>query len=219
MPKRGRIEARQARPAPSALPRLQDLGRVALFGWDQRSLVFTMARLPASLPLRRGLAAACRMRMLGARRQRRVLRRLRAFVPLKPLLQVNVFGPKFCSFQPKSRDFRHQQANDRLSLRRPTRDLLFCDFQRHAIGVAKIACREKASFRPQINPGCERLRFHIDHVLPIKHGGNTTLANLCLACVSCSLRKGAKTHAIDPESGSSVPLFDPRRNDWGEHFC
>lgn len=31
--------------------------------------------------------------------------------------------------------------------------------------------------------------------------------------------KGAKTHAIDPESGSSVPLFDPRRNDWGEHFC
>ena len=167
MPKRGRIDARQARPAPSALPRLQDLGRVALFGWDQRSLVFAMARLPALLPLRRSPAAACRMRMLGARRQRRVLRRLWAFVPLKPVLQVNVFGSKFCRlsskfghFQPKGRDLRHQQANDRLSLRRPTRDLLFCDFQRHAIGVAKIACREKPSFRPQINPGCERLRSH-----------------------------------------------------------
>ena len=52
----------------------------------------------------------------------------------------------------------------------------------------------------------QEARFHIDHILPVKHGGETTLQNRCLACVSCSLRKGAKTHAVDPESGTSVLL-------------
>ena len=92
----------------------------------------------------------------------------------------------------------------------------------HVPAVLKAAVEQRASRRCEycrLSQAGQEARFHIDHVLPIKHGGNTTLANLCLACVSCSLRKGAKTHAIDPESGSSVPLFDPRRNDWGEHFC
>lgn len=33
--------------------------------------------------------------------------------------------------------------------------------------------------------------FHIDHVIPIAAGGGTVAANLALACVSCSLYKGA----------------------------
>ncbi len=92
----------------------------------------------------------------------------------------------------------------------------------HVPAVLKAAVEQRASRRCEycrLSQAGQEARFHIDHVLPIKHGGNTTLANLCLACVSCSLRKGAKTHAIDPESGSSVPLFNPRRSDWGEHFC
>lgn len=32
--------------------------------------------------------------------------------------------------------------------------------------------------------------FHIDHVIPVVAGGETTAENLALACVSCSLRKG-----------------------------
>jgi 5-methylcytosine-specific restriction endonuclease McrA len=34
--------------------------------------------------------------------------------------------------------------------------------------------------------------FHIDHVTPRHAGGKTTLPNLALACVSCSLRKGPR---------------------------
>jgi len=39
--------------------------------------------------------------------------------------------------------------------------------------------------------------FHIDHILPESEGGMTELDNLALACVSCSLRKGARRAAVD----------------------
>jgi hypothetical protein len=60
--------------------------------------------------------------------------------------------------------------------------------------------------------------FHVDHVVPIAAGGETTFENLALACVSCSLRKGARRTAPDPETGTNVPLFNPRRDSWRLHF-
>jgi hypothetical protein len=60
--------------------------------------------------------------------------------------------------------------------------------------------------------------FHIDHVIPRVAGGPNTADNLALACVSCSLRKWAKQTAADPDSGEEVPLFNPRTQDWDEHF-
>lgn len=60
--------------------------------------------------------------------------------------------------------------------------------------------------------------FHVDHVVPRAVGGKTTIANLALACVSCSLRKWAKQAATDPESGQTEPLFNPRTQTWSEHF-
>lgn len=61
--------------------------------------------------------------------------------------------------------------------------------------------------------------FHIDHITPVVAGGESVAENLALACVSCSLRKGARQTAVDPESGQSVPLFHPRRETWSEHFA
>jgi len=29
--------------------------------------------------------------------------------------------------------------------------------------------------------------FHIEHIRPLKHGGNSTASNLCLACSFCNL--------------------------------
>lgn len=60
--------------------------------------------------------------------------------------------------------------------------------------------------------------FHIDHIQSQVRGGETTLANLALACVTCSLRKGARTHARDVQSGRTVRLFHPRRDTWSNHF-
>lgn len=60
--------------------------------------------------------------------------------------------------------------------------------------------------------------FHLDHVVPRIAGGPTTADNLALACVSCSLRKGARQSCLDEESGEEVPLFNPRTDDWADHF-
>ena len=60
--------------------------------------------------------------------------------------------------------------------------------------------------------------FHVDHITPVIAGGATALHNLALACVSCSLRKGARRMVVDAESGEIVPIFDPRRDSWREHF-
>jgi len=60
--------------------------------------------------------------------------------------------------------------------------------------------------------------FHVDHVWPRSAGGATTLENLALACVSCSLRKAARTGAPDPETGVTEPLFNPRQQRWPDHF-
>jgi hypothetical protein len=64
----------------------------------------------------------------------------------------------------------------------------------------------------------QEAQFHIDHVLPVVHGGKTAEENLALACVSCSLRKAARLYAIDPETGAQVRLFNPRVDRWSEHF-
>jgi 5-methylcytosine-specific restriction endonuclease McrA len=61
--------------------------------------------------------------------------------------------------------------------------------------------------------------FHIDHVTPRTNDGATTLENLALACVSCSLRKAAREKARDPKTGKVVPLFNPRIHPWREHFA
>ena len=61
--------------------------------------------------------------------------------------------------------------------------------------------------------------FHVDHVLPRSQNGPTELANLALACVTCSLRKAARTAANDPRTGNAVRLFSPRSDLWTDHFA
>lgn len=60
--------------------------------------------------------------------------------------------------------------------------------------------------------------FHIDHVVPLAAGGPTTEDNLALACVACSLYKGARQEIEDPETGASIKIFNPCQQSWSEHF-
>lgn len=57
-----------------------------------------------------------------------------------------------------------------------------------------------------------------DHIIAKKHGGLTTLANLCLACFNCNRFKGSNIASIDSISGNLTPLFNPREQLWNEHF-
>jgi hypothetical protein len=61
-------------------------------------------------------------------------------------------------------------------------------------------------------------RFSVDHIRPTKHGGNDALSNLALSCLRCNLYKGSNLTGIDPQDGTVVPLFDPRRDNWLQHF-
>ena len=60
--------------------------------------------------------------------------------------------------------------------------------------------------------------FHVDHVIPVVAGGSTTADNLALACVACSLYKGAKQEIEDPKTGTLVTVFNPRQQVWENHF-
>ena len=60
--------------------------------------------------------------------------------------------------------------------------------------------------------------FHIDHVIPVIAGGETTPENLALACVSCSLRKGARQELVDVETGECAYIFNPRQQQWSINF-
>src|SRR5262249_11347119 len=70
----------------------------------------------------------------------------------------------------------------------------------------------------QLAQAGQEATFHVDHVQPIADDGPTTLDNLALACVSCSLKKGAKTRALDPVTGKDVSLFHPRLDRWSDRF-
>jgi HNH endonuclease len=60
--------------------------------------------------------------------------------------------------------------------------------------------------------------FHVEHVLPSSRGGTSDLDNLAWSCPGCNLSKSDRVEAVDPESGTLVPLFHPRTDRWSEHF-
>ena len=61
--------------------------------------------------------------------------------------------------------------------------------------------------------------LHVEHITPRSRGGAEALSNLALSCGACNLAKGAATVGTDPATGTSVPLFNPRTDRWGEHFA
>jgi hypothetical protein len=76
---------------------------------------------------------------------------------------------------------------------------------------------------------CEYCRFpaahlkppmHFDHVKARQHGGLDEIENLALSCSRCNQAKGPNIATIDPDGDgvSMVPLFNPRNDDWNDHF-
>lgn len=61
--------------------------------------------------------------------------------------------------------------------------------------------------------------MEIDHLVPERRGGATVEENLWLACPLCNGHKADRISAPDPVSGQDVPLFNPRREVWREHFA
>ena len=61
-------------------------------------------------------------------------------------------------------------------------------------------------------------RFHLEHILPATRGGGDEEPNRAQACASCNLAKSDRVSAPDPLTGTETPLFNPRAQNWPEHF-
>ena len=88
-----------------------------------------------------------------------------------------------------------------------------------------------SSIRPEVieraDGQCEYCLIHqddseashqMDHLIATKHGGQSVTANMALACQLCNRYKGSDLAGIDPERSTIVPIFNPRPQNWNEHF-
>lgn len=71
-------------------------------------------------------------------------------------------------------------------------------------------CRVQQTFDP--------LPFGIDHIRSQYHHGLTVADNLCLACFQCNCFKAVNVAGFDRLTNQLSSLFNPRRDDWKEHF-
>jgi hypothetical protein len=60
--------------------------------------------------------------------------------------------------------------------------------------------------------------MHIEHIIPHSQGGVSEPENLCLACAWCNSYKWANTEAVDPKTNQLTPLYNPRNQNWQDHF-
>jgi hypothetical protein len=60
--------------------------------------------------------------------------------------------------------------------------------------------------------------FHIEHILPKKHGGTDDPRSLAWSCHHSNLAKSSNLSGRDAVTGRIVVLFNPRRQRWQRHF-
>jgi hypothetical protein len=91
-----------------------------------------------------------------------------------------------------------------------------------------VSEQRRAQVRDRANRRCEYCQkleqvstygFHVDHIIPIAHGGNSEMENLAWACFECNVSKGRDISSYDPITGELTPLFNPRRQNWADHFA
>ncbi|UBF25095.1 HNH endonuclease [Kovacikia minuta CCNUW1] len=60
--------------------------------------------------------------------------------------------------------------------------------------------------------------FTIDHLVPRSLGGSDEPDNLALACRRCNERRYNFTTGVDPQTQQEVAIFNPRLQQWDDHF-
>lgn len=57
-----------------------------------------------------------------------------------------------------------------------------------------------------------------DHIIAVKHRGQTTEGNLAWTCFVCNRGKGSDIASVDETTGEIVRLFHPRTDLWDDHL-
>lgn len=58
----------------------------------------------------------------------------------------------------------------------------------------------------------------MQHVFPVSLGGDDSFENLALACFICNNGLSNYLSALDETSGEIVSVFNPREDNWQDHF-
>lgn len=91
----------------------------------------------------------------------------------------------------------------------------------------RVGAKLRRNVRDRAGNDCEYCRcpgdyspdsFTVDHIHPTHAGGKSVSENLAWSCFGCNSRKQGRTQAIDPATATEAALFNPRIQDWDEHF-
>lgn len=63
------------------------------------------------------------------------------------------------------------------------------------------------------------LSHEVDHIIALKHRGETIESNLCLSCIDCNRYKGSDIGSFDLDTQTFTGLYNPRTMRWREHFA
>lgn len=88
--------------------------------------------------------------------------------------------------------------------------------------LLKQRIRRRANFLCEYCHSSEKIsgiRFTIDHLQPRSLGGSDDFENLALACSRCNQRRYNFVTGRDRETATIVSLFNPRQQNWRDHFC
>ncbi|MBK6947543.1 MAG: HNH endonuclease [Haliscomenobacter sp.] len=83
------------------------------------------------------------------------------------------------------------------------------------------AAAQRAGYRCEycrLPAGDSYYGFHVDHIISLKHGGDTALDNLACCCPDCNRNKGADLGTFLDTESELVRFFNPRKDDWNHHF-
>ncbi|MFM7602136.1 MAG: HNH endonuclease [Pseudanabaena sp.] len=92
------------------------------------------------------------------------------------------------------------------------RSYINAELRRLVAQRADYSC-EYCLITEETTPSCQ-----VDHIISVKHGGDSAAENLCYACLFCNLQKGTDLGSINWRNGELVRFFNPRRDLWREHF-
>ena len=85
----------------------------------------------------------------------------------------------------------------------------------------RLKVAKRAHFRCEYCLIFERyafLPFHTEHIISLKHGGNSDEDNLAFSCPVCNYSKGSNVGTYDETMSILIRLFHPRKDNWNEHF-
>lgn len=61
-------------------------------------------------------------------------------------------------------------------------------------------------------------RHQIEHIISLKHDGDSDRSNLALACVFCNRNKGSDVGTFSGIDRTFTRFYNPRTDSWNEHF-